>query len=66
VGLLERKAGALRKSLLKQVLKEAQTIWRRVRVRWYNGRRRELDVTRGTAVWYRIGQPAASDCATVY
>jgi DDE superfamily endonuclease len=42
---------------LKQVLKEAQTIWHRVRVRWYNGRRRELEVTSGTAVWYRIGQP---------
>jgi DDE superfamily endonuclease len=42
---------------LKQVLKEAETIWHRVRVRWYNGRRRELDVTSGTAVWYRIGQP---------
>lgn len=42
---------------LKQVLQEAQTIWHRVHVRWYNGRRRELDVTSGTAVWYRIGQP---------
>ena len=42
---------------LKQVLKEAETIWHRGRVRWYNGRRRELDVTSGTAVWYRIGQP---------
>jgi DDE superfamily endonuclease len=42
---------------LKQVLKEAQTIWHRVRVSWYTGRRRELNVTSGTAVWYRIGQP---------
>jgi DDE superfamily endonuclease len=42
---------------LKQVLKEAQTTWHRVRVRWYNGRRRELEVTSGMAVWYRIGQP---------
>jgi hypothetical protein len=42
---------------LKQVLKEAQTPWQRMRVRWYNGRRRQLDVTSGTAVWYRIGQP---------
>jgi DDE superfamily endonuclease len=40
---------------LAQVLKATQTSWQRVR--WYNGRRRELDVTRGTAVWYRIGQP---------
>jgi hypothetical protein len=42
---------------LAQVLKDTQTPWQRVRVRWYNGRRRELDVTSGTAVWYRIGQP---------
>jgi hypothetical protein len=42
---------------LEQVLKDAQTAWQRVRVSWYNGRRRELDVTSGTAVWYRIGQP---------
>lgn len=34
---------------LDQVLKEAQTPWQRVR--WYSGRRRELDVTSGTAVW---------------
>jgi hypothetical protein len=39
------------------VLKAAETIWQRVRVRWDNGRRRELDVTSGTAVWSRIGQP---------
>ena len=36
---------------LAQVLKDAQTPWQRVRVRWYNGRRRELDVTSGTALW---------------
>jgi hypothetical protein len=42
---------------LEQVLKDPQTIWHRVRVRWYNGCRRELGVTSGTAVWYRIGQP---------
>jgi hypothetical protein len=35
---------------LKPVLTEAQTPWQRVRVRWYNGRRRQLDVTSGTAV----------------
>jgi hypothetical protein len=42
---------------LERVLKDAQTPWQRVRVRWYNSRRRELEVTSGTAVWYRIGQP---------
>ena len=42
---------------LEHVLKEQQTAWQRVRVRWYNGRRRQLEVTSGTAVWSRIGQP---------
>jgi DDE superfamily endonuclease len=42
---------------LRQVLKEMQTSWQRVRVRWYNGQCRELEVTSGAAVWYRIGQP---------
>jgi hypothetical protein len=42
---------------LKQVLKEPQTIWHRLCVRWYDGRRRTLDVTSGTAVWYRIAHP---------
>jgi len=37
--------------------KAQQTAWQRVRVRWYDGRRRQLEVTSGTAVWYRIGQP---------
>jgi hypothetical protein len=36
---------------LARVLPGAQTPWQRIRVRWYNGRRRELDVTSGTAVW---------------
>lgn len=34
-----------------QVLKGTQTPWQRIRVRWDNGRRRELDVTSGTAGW---------------
>jgi hypothetical protein len=42
---------------LAHVLRDAQTPWQRIRVRWYNGRRRALDVTSGTAVWYHIGQP---------
>lgn len=42
---------------LAPVLKAAQTAWQRGRGRWDNGRRRALDVTSGTAVWYRIGQP---------
>jgi hypothetical protein len=42
---------------LGQVLGEPQTSWQRMRVPWYDGQRRSLDVTSGTAVWYRIGQP---------
>jgi hypothetical protein len=42
---------------LEHVLKAQQTAWQRVRVRWYDGRRRQLEVTSGTAVWDRIGQP---------
>jgi hypothetical protein len=42
---------------LNQVLQDPQTPWQHVRIRWYNGRRRKLEVTSGAAVWYRIGQP---------
>jgi DDE superfamily endonuclease len=42
---------------LEQVLTAAQTPWQRLRVRWYDGRWRALEVTSGTAVWYRTGQP---------
>jgi hypothetical protein len=45
---------------LKQVLKVAQNPWQYIRVRWYNGRRRELDLTSGAGVWYRLGQPVLS------
>jgi hypothetical protein len=36
---------------LEQVRKDPQTIWQRVRVQWYNGHRRGLEVTSGTGVW---------------
>jgi hypothetical protein len=36
---------------LAQVLKDKQAPWQRVRVRWYDGRRQDLDVTSGRAVW---------------
>jgi hypothetical protein len=41
----------------KRVRKEAQTSWPRGRVSWSNGRHGELDVSSGTAVWYRRGRP---------
>lgn len=42
---------------LDYVLHDAQTSWQQGRVRWYDGRRRALEVTSGTVGWYRIGQP---------
>ncbi|MBA3711700.1 MAG: transposase, partial [Pyrinomonadaceae bacterium] len=42
---------------LSHILADERTSWQRVRVRWYDSRRRELEVTSGTAVWYRIGKP---------
>jgi hypothetical protein len=42
---------------LEQVLTDVHTAWQRVRVQWYNGRWRVLEVASATAVWYRIGQP---------
>jgi len=42
---------------LKAVLADPGTHWEPIRVKWYDGRRRALEVASGTAVWYRIGQP---------
>lgn len=41
---------------LKEVLVDETTSWQTIRVRWYDGRRRQLEVTSGTALWYRTGQ----------
>ena len=38
------------------VLNDEQTGWKKVRLRWYDHSRRELEVTNGTAHWYRLGQ----------
>ncbi len=46
-----------RLSKLSHVLTDEQTVWQRIRVRWYDSRMCELDVISGTAVWYRIGKP---------
>lgn len=46
-----------RLSTLGQVLTDEHTARQRVRVRWYDGRWRVPEVTRATAVWYRIGRP---------
>ncbi len=46
-----------RQPTLAQRLKNPQTAWQRVTVRWYGGRRREVEVASGTAVWYHSGHP---------
>ena len=38
-------------------LHDAATPWQCLRVRWYDGRVRRLQVSSGTALWYRSGQP---------
>jgi len=42
---------------LSEVLADQSTAWSRIRVTWYDGRQRTLEVTSGCAQWYRIGQP---------
>jgi hypothetical protein len=46
-----------RQPTLAQRLKDPQTKWERVRVRWYGGGSREVDLASGTAVWYHSGLP---------
>jgi hypothetical protein len=41
---------------LDSLLASKQTDWRKVRLRWYDQSRRELEVATGTAHWYRLGQ----------
>ena len=42
---------------LAERLHDAATPWQCLRVRWYDGRVRRLQVSSGTALWYRSGQP---------
>jgi hypothetical protein len=46
-----------RQPTLARCLQDPTTEWQRVTVRWYGGRRREVEVASGTAVWYHSGQP---------
>ena len=40
---------------LEQVARQSSTLWHRSQVDWYNGRRKVLDWTTGTALWYSTG-----------
>lgn len=58
VGRPRQKGARLPK--LSDVLNNPQTLWQRVKVAWYDGQMRELELTSGTALWCRAGlQPLA-------
>ena len=42
---------------LAERLHDTATPWQSLRVRWYDGRVRRLEISSGTALWYRSGQP---------
>ena len=56
------KAGRPRKKgkrlpTLQAVLDDSQTEWQSVKVRWYDGQSRLMEITSQTAVWYHSGKP---------
>lgn len=51
-----RKKGA-RLPSLQAVLTSPKTRWRRVKVKWYDGQQRWMELTSQTAVWYHPGKP---------
>ena len=51
-----RKKGA-RLPSLQTVLTSPQTRWQRIKVKWYDGQQRWMELTSQTAVWYHSGKP---------
>lgn len=51
-----RKKGK-RLATLQAVRDDSQTKWQAVKVRWYEGQRRRMEMTSQTAVWYHTGKP---------
>jgi hypothetical protein len=49
------KKGA-RQAALKARLTDPATVWQSLTIAWYQGERRTLDITTGTALWYTPGQ----------
>ncbi|CAA9574905.1 MAG: hypothetical protein AVDCRST_MAG86-2077 [uncultured Truepera sp.] len=41
-------------------LNDPQTAWQSLRVTWYEGKERNVEVASGTAVWYHTGKPPVS------
>src|SRR5262249_39948991 len=40
---------------LSAVLVNPKTIWKKVRIKWYDGQKRTLEITTGTGLWKRSG-----------
>lgn len=38
-------------------LNDSETVWQSVKVSWYDGQERSVEVASGTAVWYHTGKP---------
>jgi len=51
-----RKKGA-RLPSLQSVLTNPKTCWQRIKVKWYDGQQRQMELTSQTAVWYHPGKP---------
>jgi hypothetical protein len=51
-----RKKGA-RLPSLQSVLTHPQSCWQRIKVTWYDGQQRQMELTSQTAVWYHSGKP---------
>ena len=49
------KKGARQASLRERLL-DPQTVWERVRLPWYGGQEKSLDLATGTSLWHRPGQ----------
>jgi hypothetical protein len=45
---------------LQAILDDRQTIWQSVKVNWYDGQTRLMEITSQTAVWYHSGKPPVS------
>lgn len=51
-----RKKG-MRLPTLSAVLSDPTTVWQCLEVDWYDGQRREVEITSATAVWFHSGKP---------
>jgi hypothetical protein len=54
-----RKKGERLPTLL-TVLENPKTAWQKIKINWYDGQTRSMEVTSNTAVWYHTGKPPVS------